>query len=96
MNSIQSEIANLFNVMGDETRLRIIEVLLNKKMFVQEICDALEVTQSAVSHQLQILKLNKVVDFQKIGKQICYSLADHHIAVLYDIAKEHILEEKRV
>ncbi len=86
------DLADLYKVFGDYSRIRIMYVLRQEEMCVQDIADTLEMTQSAVSHQLKILKQNKLVSARREGKSIFYSLADHHVSSILDMGKEHLEE----
>lgn len=86
------EMAELFKVFGDSTRIKILCSLFDGELCVQEITDATGATQSAVSHQLRILKQAKLVTGRRSGKQICYSLADDHVKTILGMAKEHMEE----
>lgn len=88
------EIANLFKIFGDSTRIRIMFVLFKKEMCVCDIAEALEMTQSAISHQLRILKQSRLVKSRRAGKTIFYSLADSHVKGIFYQAMEHILEKR--
>ena len=84
--------AELFKVFGDPTRIRILYTLTEKELCVQEIADKLEMTQSAISHQLRILKQTALVKFRRDGKTIYYSLADDHVATIMQQGIEHVCE----
>lgn len=86
------EMAELFKVFGDSTRIKILCSLFDGELCVQDITDATGATQSAVSHQLRILKQAKLVTGRRSGKQICYSLADDHVKTILGMAKEHMEE----
>jgi len=86
------DMAEIFKVFGDYTRMKIISVLLEKELNVSEICEKTNNTQSAISHQLRILKQAKLVKLRKVGKQVYYSLDDDHVKKIYDIGKKHIEE----
>ncbi len=86
------EMAELFKVFGDSTRIKILTILLDGEKCVQEITDAAGSTQSAVSHQLRILKQARLVRNRRQGKQICYSLADDHVKTILGMAREHLEE----
>ena len=86
------DLAELFKVFGDSTRIRILFVLHEGEVCVQDIADALQMTQSAVSHQLKILKQSKLVGSRRDGKQIFYSLADDHVLSIIDLGLEHLRE----
>lgn len=86
------EMAELFKVFGDSTRIRILCTLFDGEKCVQEITDATGASQSAVSHQLRILKQARLVRNRRQGKQICYSLADDHVKTILGMAREHLEE----
>ena len=86
------DIAEVFKVFGDTPRMKIISALLEAELCVGDIAEITNSTQSAISHQLRVLKQAKLVKFRKDGKTVYYSLDDDHIAKLYEIAKKHIEE----
>lgn len=88
---IQS-LADVFKVLGDPTRLRILRVLMNQEVCVRDIADELGMGQSAVSHQLRILRDARLVQFRRDGKTVYYSLADAHVFTLLDVGLEHVAE----
>lgn len=85
-------VAELFKVFGDPTRIRILHALTENELCVQEIADSLSMTQSAISHQLRILKQSALVKFRRDGKTIYYSLADEHVATIMHQGLEHVCE----
>lgn len=87
------DIAEVFKVFGDTTRMKIISALLEAELCVGDISEITNSTQSAISHQLRVLKQAKLVKYRKEGKTVYYSLDDEHIKDLYEIAKKHIEEE---
>ena len=87
------DIAEVFKVFGDTTRMKIISALLETELCVGDIAEIKNSTQSAISHQLRVLKQAKLVKYRKEGKTVYYSLDDEHIKDLYEIAKKHIEEE---
>lgn len=89
------DIAELFKVFGDSTRMKIICCLFEHEMCVCDIAELINSTQSAVSHQLRVLKQAKLVKFRKEGKVVYYSLSDRHVEIIFNMALEHIQEEKR-
>lgn len=89
------DIAEVFKVFGDTTRMKIISALLEAELCVGDIAEITNSTQSAISHQLRVLKQAKLVKFRKDGKTVYYSLDDEHISDLYEIAKKHIEEGYR-
>ncbi len=86
------EVAELFKVFGDSTRIRIIFLLLRHEECVCDIARKLGMTQSAISHQLRILKQARLVSARREGKTIFYALADHHISSIFCQAMEHVCE----
>ena len=87
------DLAELFKVFGDSTRIRILFVLFEAEVCVCDLAQALNMTQSAVSHQLRILKQNKLVKSRREGKSVFYSLADNHVRSIIDQGREHIEED---
>ena len=86
------DMAELFKVFWDSTRMKIISALLQDELCVGEIAEITNSTQSAISHQLRVLKQAKLVKFKKVGKTVYYSLDDDHIYQIYKLVKEHIEE----
>lgn len=86
------DLAELFKIFGDSTRIKIINVLLNEELCVNEIAEKVNVSQSAISHQLRILKSSKLVKFRKDGNLIYYSLDDDHVKKIFELGCEHINE----
>ena len=86
------DLAELFKVFGDSTRIRILFALFEQEMCVCDIAESLEMTQSAISHQLRILKQSKLVGNRREGKQIIYYLADDHVRTIIAMGMEHISE----
>ena len=85
-------LADVFKVLGDPTRLRILRVLMNQEVCVRDIADELGMGQSAVYHQLRILRDARLVQFRRDGKTVYYSLADAHVFTLLDVGLEHVAE----
>ena len=85
-------LAELFKVFGDPTRIRILYVLFETEVCVCDLARALNMTQSAVSHQLRILKQSRLVKNRREGKSMFYSLADDHVRTMIAQGREHILE----
>lgn len=88
------ELSEIFKLFADETRLRIICAILNTELCVCDLCELLNLSQSAVSHQLQLLRSSKLVKYRKEGKQVYYSLEDEHIESIIKMALAHTLEGK--
>ena len=87
------DLADLFKVFGDSTRLRILCVLMEQEICVADLADTLEMTQSAISHQLRTLKQSKLVKSRRDGKMVYYSLDDDHVRSIIETGREHIEEE---
>lgn len=87
------QLADLFKVFGDGTRIRILYVLFEAEVCVCDLAKLLRMTQSAVSHQLRILKQAHLIKARRDGKTIFYSLADDHVATLLRQGMEHVLED---
>ena len=86
------DLAELFKVFGDSTRIRILYVLFEAEVCVCDLAQALNMTQSAISHHLKILKQNKLVKSRREGKSVFYSLADGHVRTIIAQGREHIEE----
>lgn len=86
------DLAELFKVFGDSTRIRILFELFDEEVSVGELAESLNMTQSAVSHQLKVLKQAKLVKARRDGKSIFYSLADEHVHTIIEMGIEHIEE----
>ncbi len=85
-------IAELFKGFGDSTRVHILSLLVEKELCVTDIAEAVELSQSAISHQLRILKQMHLIKFRREGKNILYSLADDHVKTILQMGLEHVLE----
>ena len=83
-------LSELFKILGDLTRIKIIWTLDNNEMCVCDIANVLNMTKSSISHQLSILKNAGIVRYRKSGKEVYYTLDDEHINKLYEIGLEHI------
>ncbi len=86
------ELADFYKVFGDATRVKILYVLLESEMCVCDLAAILRMTQSAISHQLRVLKQMKLVKNRREGKTVYYSLADGHIQNIISQGMEHIME----
>lgn len=86
------DLAELFKVFGDSTRMRILFVLFEAEVCVCDLAEALNMTVSAISHQLKILKQSKLVKSEKIGRSVFYALADQHVRSIVEQGMEHVLE----
>lgn len=88
------DMAELFKVFGDSTRIRILYILSRSELCVCDIAQLLGMTQPAISYQLKVLKQARLVKNRREGKTIFYSLADGHVETIIGMAKEHIEEDK--
>lgn len=86
------DLADLFKVFSDTTRIKILYSLMGGERRVADIADSIGATQSAVSHQLRILKASRLVKFQRDGKNVMYSLADDHVYTMLAQGMHHICE----
>ena len=86
------DLAELFKVFGDTTRIRILYVLFESEMCVCDIAELLNMSQSAISHQLRVLKQSRLVRSRRDGKTIYYSLSDDHVRTIIGQGMEHIEE----
>ena len=86
------DLAELYKIFGDSTRIKIINVLIDKELCVNDIANNINVSQSAVSHQLRILKSSKLVKYRKVGNMIYYSLDDEHVEKIFKLGCEHLDE----
>lgn len=89
-----NKLAKLYKLVGDPTRCKILFILDKKEMCVCDIANVLNMTKSAVSHQLATLRTSGIVKCRKIGKEVYYELDDDHIKQLFEIALEHINHQK--
>lgn len=89
---VLADLADFFKLLGDSTRMKILAALIHGEMCVGTITDILEMTQSAVSHQLRILKGARLVKSRKEGKWVYYALCDEHVETIYKMGLEHIYE----
>lgn len=89
------DLAELFKVFGDTTRIKILYALFSNEMCVCDIAKLLNMTQSAISHQLRVLKQARLVKFRKEGKTVYYSLDDIHVSQIFDCGLHHIKETYR-
>ena len=86
------ELSDFFKVMGDGTRIRLLWALEESEMCVNDLAVLLDMTKSAVSHQLKILRTAKLVKAEKRGKNVYYALNDNHVKVILEMAQEHVME----
>ena len=94
MNQNEFErLAELFKIFGTPTRLQILHALVDEEKCVYDIAEELGMSQSAISHQLRILKQSHLVKFRREGKTVYYSLADSHVHTILAQGLEHVMEE---
>lgn len=86
------DLAELFKVFGDSTRIRILYILFEAEVCVCDMAKLLNMNQSAVSHQLKILRQNGLIKSRREGKSVFYALADAHVRTIIDQGREHIEE----
>ena len=91
-DEILYDLAELFKVFGDSTRVKILYLLFESEMCVCDIAQLLKLSVSAISHQLRVLKQSRLVRFRRDGKTIYYSLADEHVRSILAEGMEHVLE----
>lgn len=91
-DEILYDLAELFKMFGDSTRIKILYTLLGQELCVGDMAQLLGLNQSAVSHQLRILKDSKLVKARRDGKSIFYSLADEHVKTIINVGMEHVEE----
>ncbi len=86
------DLAELYKIFGDTTRVKLLCILFEGEMCVQHLAELLQVSQSAVSHQLRILKGARLVKYRRDGKTVYYALADDHVREIIECGMEHITE----
>ncbi len=86
------DLSDLFKLFGDTTRIKILYALMNGDLYVNDIAEIVGVSQSAVSHQLRVLKQARLVKFTRDGKNVTYSLADDHVYAMLSQGLTHICE----
>ncbi len=91
-DEILYDLAELFKVFGDSTRIKILYSMFENELCVNDIARLLNLSQSSVSHQLRILKTSKLVKFRREGKSIYYSLDDEHVRSILSMGMEHVEE----
>lgn len=91
-DEILYDLAELFKVFGDSTRIKILYSMFEQELCVNDIARLLNLSQSSVSHQLRILKTSKLVKFRREGKSIYYSLDDEHVRSIISMGMEHVEE----
>lgn len=87
------DLAELFKTMGDPTRIKILYALKERELCVCDLSELLNMSSSAISHQLRVLRNNKLVKYRKEGRSVYYSLDDDHVMCLFGQGLEHVLED---
>ncbi|AIN94317.1 ArsR/SmtB family transcription factor [Treponema putidum] len=87
-----SDLGDFFKNFGDSTRIKIVSALISGELCVADLAEVLEMSASAVSHQLRILRQAKIVKSRRNGKQVYYTIDDNHVGILYSVGLEHIRE----
>ena len=90
LESLLYDLSETFRVLGDLTRVRILVALIGGEMYVRDLAESLEISDSAVSHQLRILRNCRLVKFRKEGKNVVYSISDEHVATIFHEGIEHV------
>lgn len=93
-DAVLCEMSMFFKILSDKTRLRILTELLEGSLCVNHICERLDMSQSAISHQLALLRKADLVRVMRKGKTIVYSISDEHVRSMLDMALLHACEEK--
>lgn len=86
------QIGDLFKGFADTTRVHILYLLVEEELCVGDIAEAVELSQSAISHQLRLLKQMHLIKYRREGKNILYSLADDHVKTILQMGLEHVME----
>ena len=86
------DMADLFKVLGDKTRTKILAVLEKQELNVSSISEVVGLQSSAISHQLRVLRQSKLIKARKVGKEVFYSLDDEHVSLIFKCALEHVKE----
>lgn len=90
-----NDVSALFKMFADPSRLKILSLLFKEELCVCDISCLLDMSQSAVSHQLSVLRSNRIIKFRKVGKNVYYTLDDQHIQMIYNAGLEHVMEGVR-
>jgi len=93
-DSTAIELADLFKALGDPTRVRIIHALLQSELCVHDLTEVLAMGQSAISHQLRLLRNTRIVKRRKVGKTVFYSLDDDHVEQIFTLTLQHLSHAK--
>ena len=93
-NDFIHDVADFFKVFGDSTRVKLLQKLLQSELCVGDLAESLEMTQSAVSHQLRVLRQNGLVKYRKEGKTVFYTLDDDHIKEVLEQGMHHIRHKR--
>ena len=94
-NSDVDDLTEIFRVLGDPTRVRILDVLSRAELCVQDLAGTLKLSESAVSHQLRLLRSARIVRARRAGRNVFYALDDHHVLALFEQGLRHAREGRR-
>lgn len=92
IDDVYEDLSDLFKILGDFTRTKILATLSLSEMNVTDICEVINMSKSAVSHQLRVLRQAKLIKARKQGKEVYYSLDDEHVNKIYDCGLAHVKE----
>jgi len=94
LEEVVRELSELFKVVADPTRIRILYALKERELCVCELSESLSMSSSAISHQLRILRAQKLVKYRKEGRSVYYSLDDDHVLSLFTQGLKHVMEDR--
>ena len=92
--STYDDLSNLFKMFADPTRVKILHILVDKELCVNDLAELTNVTKSAISHQLKSLKLLNLVKYRRDGQNLYYTIADEHVEKILSTGLEHLFEEQ--
>jgi ArsR family transcriptional regulator, lead/cadmium/zinc/bismuth-responsive transcriptional repressor len=94
-NAVVQALADMFRILGDPTRVRIVDALGDGELCVHEIADQVGISESAVSHQLRLMRAQRIVRGRREGRCVYYTLDDQHVLSLFQQGLRHVTEESR-
>ena len=94
-NAVVQALADMFSILGDPTRVRIVDALAEGELCVHEIADQVGISESAVSHQLRLMRAQRIVRGRREGRCVYYTLDDQHVLSLFQQGLRHVTEESR-
>ena len=92
--STYDDLSNLFKMFADPTRVKILHILVDKELCVNDLAELTNVTKSAISHQLKSLKLLNLVKYRRDGQNLYYTIADEHVEKILSTGLEHLFEDQ--